>query len=248
MRPDWPGMASDAPASQCRRLRRQSCASFEMANFWDLLGTDRLQFRNSEQPDGRYFASQPNFTRRSAFRNLAGSDDELGMRRRRRPTTQGKLAGTYVKFVLSSAQMDFAVHAKAALLAVRPLIILPDNKRKKGKKVNLMPLEAARKREIIGANARTQNDSGSSEVQVAIFTARIEQLTGHLKSHAKDHHSRRGLLRLVGKRRRLLDYLHAQDFDAVQRADRKARHPPISAISRSSHRPAPSNARAAISQ
>ncbi|MGD0288556.1 MAG: 30S ribosomal protein S15 [Candidatus Binataceae bacterium] len=75
-----------------------------------------------------------------------------------------------------------------------------------------MPLEAARKREIIGANARTQNDSGSSEVQIAIFTARIEQLTGHLKSHAKDHHSRRGLLRLVGKRRRLLDYLHSQDF------------------------------------
>jgi small subunit ribosomal protein S15 len=108
--------------------------------------------------------------------------------------------------------MDFGAHAKAALLAMGPLVILPDNKRKKGKKVNLMPLEAARKREIIGANARTQNDSGSSEVQVAIFTARIEQLTGHLKSHAKDHHSRRGLLRLVGKRRRLLDYLHVQDF------------------------------------
>jgi small subunit ribosomal protein S15 len=101
----------------------------------------------------------------------------------------------------------------APLLAVGPLVTLPDKQRKKGKKVNLMPLEAARKREIIGANARTQNDSGSSEVQVAIFTARIEQLTGHLKSHAKDHHSRRGLLRLVGKRRRLLDYLHSRDFE-----------------------------------
>ncbi len=76
-----------------------------------------------------------------------------------------------------------------------------------------MPLEAARKREIIGAHARIQNDSGSCEVQIALFTARIEQLTGHLKSHAKDHHSRRGLLRLVGKRRRLLDYLHSQDFE-----------------------------------
>ena len=74
-----------------------------------------------------------------------------------------------------------------------------------------MPLEAARKREIIGANALTPNDSGSSEVQIAIFTARIEQLTGHLKSHAKDHHSRRGLLMLVGKRRRLLDYLKNKD-------------------------------------
>jgi small subunit ribosomal protein S15 len=76
-----------------------------------------------------------------------------------------------------------------------------------------MPLEATRKREVIKANARTTNDSGSSEVQIALFTARIEQLTGHLKTHAKDHHTRRGLLRLVGKRRRLLDYLHGQSFD-----------------------------------
>jgi small subunit ribosomal protein S15 len=76
-----------------------------------------------------------------------------------------------------------------------------------------MPLQAARRREIIQGNARTGNDSGSPEVQVALFTARIEQLTEHLKTHAKDHHSRRGLLRLVGKRRRLLDYLHARDFE-----------------------------------
>ena len=78
---------------------------------------------------------------------------------------------------------------------------------------DLMPLEAARQRTIITDNARARNDSGSPEVQVALFTARIEQLTEHLKTHAKDHHSRRGLLRLVGKRRRLLDYLHARDFD-----------------------------------
>jgi small subunit ribosomal protein S15 len=75
-----------------------------------------------------------------------------------------------------------------------------------------MPLEAVHKQEIIQTHARAANDSGSSEVQIAIFSARIEQLTGHLKGHAKDHHSRRGLLRLVGKRRRLLDYLRAQDF------------------------------------
>ena len=75
-----------------------------------------------------------------------------------------------------------------------------------------MPLPAARKLEVVRSNARSANDSGSSEVQVAIFSARIEQLTEHLKSHAKDHHSRRGLLRLVGKRRRLLDYLHSRDF------------------------------------
>ena len=76
-----------------------------------------------------------------------------------------------------------------------------------------MPLEASRRRTIITDNTRAGNDSGSSEVQIALFTARIEQLTAHLKTHAKDHHSRRGLLRLVGKRRRLLDYLHARDFD-----------------------------------
>lgn len=74
-----------------------------------------------------------------------------------------------------------------------------------------MPLAAVRKREIVQTNARTANDSGSPEVQVALFSARIEQLTGHLKTHPKDHHSRRGLLRLVGKRRRLLDYLHSRD-------------------------------------
>ena len=75
-----------------------------------------------------------------------------------------------------------------------------------------MPLPLARKREVIQANARTANDSGSPEVQVAILSARIEQLTGHLGTHKKDHHTRRGLLRLVGKRRRLLDYLRSRDF------------------------------------
>jgi small subunit ribosomal protein S15 len=74
-----------------------------------------------------------------------------------------------------------------------------------------MPLAATRKREIVQANARTTADSGSPEVQVALFSARIDQLTEHLKTHAKDHHSRRGLLRLVGKRRRLLDYLRSRD-------------------------------------
>jgi small subunit ribosomal protein S15 len=75
-----------------------------------------------------------------------------------------------------------------------------------------MPLPVSQKREVIQANARTSNDSGSPEVQVALLSARIEQLTTHLGSHKKDHHSRRGLMRLVGKRRRLLDYLHSRDF------------------------------------
>jgi len=75
-----------------------------------------------------------------------------------------------------------------------------------------MPLSATRKREIVNANALKSDDSGSPEVQIALFSARIDQLTEHLASHVKDHHSRRGLLRLVGKRRRLLDYLHSRDF------------------------------------
>ena len=75
-----------------------------------------------------------------------------------------------------------------------------------------MPLPATRKREVIQANARTTNDSGSPEVQVALLSERITYLTEHFKIHAKDHHSRRGLLMLVGQRRRLLDYLHSRDF------------------------------------
>ena len=90
----------------------------------------------------------------------------------------------------------------------------PLNKEGKGKVEEiLMPLAAVRKREIVQSHARTPNDSGSPEVQVALLSGRIDQLTEHLKTHAKDHHSRRGLLRLVGKRRRLLDYLHSQDVD-----------------------------------
>ena len=61
-----------------------------------------------------------------------------------------------------------------------------------------------------------QTDTGSPEVQVALLSQRIEHLTGHFKTHIKDHHSRRGLLKLVGQRRRLLDYLKDNDFDRYQ--------------------------------
>ena len=64
---------------------------------------------------------------------------------------------------------------------------------------------------IIADNARGQGDTGSPEVQVALLTARIELLTGHFKVHKKDHHSRRGLLQLVNRRRSLLDYLKRKD-------------------------------------
>ena len=66
---------------------------------------------------------------------------------------------------------------------------------------------------VIEANRRSENDTGSPEVQIAILTARISQLTEHLKVNHKDHHSRRGLLKMVGKRRHLLDYIKRNDIE-----------------------------------
>ena len=74
-----------------------------------------------------------------------------------------------------------------------------------------MSVTAERKQEIINDNARDKGDTGSPEVQVAILTERITNLTQHFKSHAKDNHSRRGLLMLVNQRRSLLDYLRRRD-------------------------------------
>src|SRR5947207_948586 len=72
-------------------------------------------------------------------------------------------------------------------------------------------LSKDRKTELIGNYQTHESDTGSPEVQVAILSERINYLTEHFKAHAKDHHSRRGLLMLVGRRRRLLDYLKAKD-------------------------------------
>jgi small subunit ribosomal protein S15 len=69
------------------------------------------------------------------------------------------------------------------------------------------------KSQIIHESRLHENDTGSPEVQVALLTHRITELTEHFKTHAKDHHSRRGLLKLVGQRRRLLDYMKRQDFE-----------------------------------
>jgi small subunit ribosomal protein S15 len=74
-----------------------------------------------------------------------------------------------------------------------------------------MPLEAEIKSKVIADYKRHETDSGSSEVQVAILSTRIKQLTEHFKEHKKDHHSRRGLLGMVARRRRLLDYLKRRD-------------------------------------
>ncbi len=73
--------------------------------------------------------------------------------------------------------------------------------------------ETAQTREIISTYRRHESDTGSPEVQIALLSDRIGYLTEHFKAHAKDHHSRRGLLKLVGQRRRLLDYLKRSDFE-----------------------------------
>jgi small subunit ribosomal protein S15 len=80
-----------------------------------------------------------------------------------------------------------------------------------------MPLVKEQKDTIV-VDFRTHDvDTGSSEVQIALLSARINYLTEHFKTHKKDHHSRRGLLKLVGLRRRLLDYLRGQDHERYQR-------------------------------
>ena len=76
-----------------------------------------------------------------------------------------------------------------------------------------MSMATAQVAEIVKANARSEADTGSPEVQVALLTARINELTPHFKLHLKDHHGRRGLLRMVNQRKRLLSYLKDKDAD-----------------------------------
>jgi len=80
-----------------------------------------------------------------------------------------------------------------------------------------MSIDTAQKAQIVKEFQRAVGDTGSPEVQIALLTARINDLTGHFKTHAKDHHSRRGLLKLVSQRRRLLDYLKSRDSEAYRK-------------------------------
>jgi small subunit ribosomal protein S15 len=72
------------------------------------------------------------------------------------------------------------------------------------------------KHEIVGKHGRSHGDTGSAEVQIALLTARINELTEHLRTHPKDHYSRRGLLKLVGRRRRLLQYLQRRNLEGYR--------------------------------
>ena len=76
-----------------------------------------------------------------------------------------------------------------------------------------MPLSSEAKQSIVAEYARSEGDTGSPEVQVALLSKRISELTEHFGEHKKDHHSRQGLLKMVNKRRKLLDYLKAKDQD-----------------------------------
>lgn len=80
-----------------------------------------------------------------------------------------------------------------------------------------MPLAKEQKQEIIQKFGKSQNDSGTPEVQIALFTQRINELTAHLETNKFDHHSRRGLLQMVGRRRRLLDYLIKKNIDRYRK-------------------------------
>ena len=79
-----------------------------------------------------------------------------------------------------------------------------------------MPLTAERKRELVEKFGHGPADTGATEVQIAMLTDRINQLTTHLRTHKKDHHSRRGLLMLVGRRRRFLNYLQRTDLEGYR--------------------------------
>ncbi len=77
-------------------------------------------------------------------------------------------------------------------------------------------LTQEQKRELVEKFGKVENDTGSAEVQIAMLTQRINDLTGHLRAHGKDHHSRRGLLMLVGRRRRFLNYLRRKDLEGYR--------------------------------
>jgi len=79
-----------------------------------------------------------------------------------------------------------------------------------------MAINVAQKAQIMADYQRAAGDTGSSEVQVALLTARINDLTGHFREHKKDNHSRRGLLRMVSQRRKLLDYLKGKNIDSYR--------------------------------
>jgi small subunit ribosomal protein S15 len=96
------------------------------------------------------------------------------------------------------------------------MLEISSTKREREKRAENMGIAQQQKQGVIEQFRLHQTDTGSPEVQVALLSQRIDHLTEHFKTHVKDHHSRRGLLKLVGQRRRLLDYLKGNDFERYQ--------------------------------
>ena len=110
-----------------------------------------------------------------------------------------------------------AIRAAALQGGRRMLEITQLKRRKERSRAEIMGIAEQQKQSTVEQFRVHQTDTGSPEVQVALLSQRIEHLTEHFKVHVKDHHSRRGLLKLVGQRRRLLDYLRNSDFDRYQK-------------------------------
>ena len=89
-------------------------------------------------------------------------------------------------------------------------------RRVSGGSLGAMALTKEAKQEIVAGHGKSDADTGSTEVQIALLSRRIQELTEHLRAHGKDHHSRRGLLKLVGRRRRLLDYLQKRNLEGYR--------------------------------
>jgi small subunit ribosomal protein S15 len=120
--------------------------------------------------------------------------------------------GSFIIRVLRNRRLE----NPAALHRLISMLEKLSNKKGKREKSGDMGIAQQQKQGVIEQFRLHQTDTGSPEVQVALLSQRIDHLTGHFKVHVKDHHSRRGLLKLVGQRRRLLDYLKENDFERYQ--------------------------------
>jgi small subunit ribosomal protein S15 len=115
---------------------------------------------------------------------------------------------------LTLARVSPNLRSTTALVPARPIV---DPRRGRRRLESTMPVSTVRKAETISKFQQHQSDTGSPEVQVALLSERIAHLTEHLKNNHKDHHSRRGLLKMVGQRRALLDYLKRKSLDRYRK-------------------------------
>lgn len=133
----------------------------------------------------------------------------------RRPIFTPSFVGNYFCALLAS-DLKFAFSSTFTRQRRYGRNLCNENKERERKSGDHMGIAQPNRQVVIEQFRVHQTDTGSPEVQVALLSQRIDHLTGHFKIHVKDHHSRRGLLKLVGQRRRLLDYLKKSDFERYQ--------------------------------